>query len=70
MRVTFDAMHRDATAGLERASARMLDHQRQVSTGKRVETPSDDPAAAATSIVERARIATTEHYTRAADSVA
>ena len=69
MRVTFNSIHQDATAGLARANERLMDYQKQVSTGLRISKPSDDPSATATTIVERAGIATTERYTRAADSV-
>jgi flagellar hook-associated protein 3 FlgL len=69
MRVTFNAIHREASAGLERSSERMLEWQRQVSTGRRIGKPSDDPSATAAAIVERGQRAAVEQYTRAADSV-
>lgn len=68
MRVTFNAIHREASAGLERSNARMLEYQRQVSTGRRISKPSDDPSGAAAAIVERGDRAAVEQYTRAADS--
>ena len=43
MRVTFSAQNRNSTAGLEGSATRLLEFQRQVSTGKRIEKPSDDP---------------------------
>jgi flagellar hook-associated protein 3 FlgL len=69
MRVTFNALHREASAGLERANERMLEWQRQVSTGRRIGKPSDDPSATAAAIVERAQRAGVEQYTQTADSV-
>jgi flagellin-like hook-associated protein FlgL len=36
MRVTFGAMHRNATSGIEAAAERLTNLQRQVSSGKRL----------------------------------
>ncbi len=69
MRVTFNSIHQEATAGLARSNDRLIEYQKQVSSGLRITKPSDDPSATATTIVERAGIATTERYTRASDSV-
>ena len=68
MRVTFAGTLRDTFDGIESAAEKMLRYQRQVSTGVRVSQPSDDPAAAATAIGEKASIASFEQYTRAGDS--
>lgn len=68
MRVTFNAIYREAAAGLERSNERMLEWQRQVATGMRIEKPSDDPSAMANAIVERGDQATVERYTEAANS--
>jgi flagellar hook-associated protein 3 FlgL len=69
MRTTFNAMYREAGAGIETASQRLAEFQRQVSTGKRLEKPSDDPSGTSTAIGEHAAIATVEQYSRAATSV-
>lgn len=68
MRVTFQAAHREATAGINKANERLLEFQRQVSTSKRVEKPSDDPSAAAAAAVERSRLGGIDRYSQAADS--
>ena len=68
MRVTFQAAHREATAGINKANERLLEFQRQVSTNKRVERPSDDPSAAAATSVERSRLGSLDRYSEAADS--
>jgi len=70
MRVTFNAQNRNSTAGLEDAASRLLEYQRQVSTGKRIEKPSDDPSATLGSIGEHAEIAAIDQYARATDTVA
>jgi flagellar hook-associated protein 3 FlgL len=68
MRVTFQAAHREATAAINKASERLMEYQRQVSTNKRVEKPGDDPSAAAAATVERARLANLDRYTEAGNS--
>ncbi|MGE0444584.1 MAG: hypothetical protein AB7P99_05100 [Vicinamibacterales bacterium] len=70
MRITFNSHYRDAQAGLETASEQLVDLQRQVATGKRINRPSDAPADAASAITERAALASVEHFERTADSVA
>jgi flagellar hook-associated protein 3 FlgL len=70
MRVTFNAQNRNSTAGLEDAASRLIEYQRQVSTGKRIEKPSDDPSATLGSIGEHAETAAIDQYARATDTVA
>ena len=70
MRVTFNAQNRNSTAGLEDAASRLIEFQRQVSTGKRIEKPSDDPSATLGSIGEHAETAAIDQYARATDTVA
>ncbi|HLG55888.1 MAG TPA: hypothetical protein VI485_11195 [Vicinamibacterales bacterium] len=69
MRVTFGSMHRNATAGIEAAAERLSSLQRQVSSGKRMEKPSDDPSATLGAIGERNESATIDQYKRATDTV-
>jgi flagellar hook-associated protein 3 FlgL len=69
MRVTFNSQYRDAQASIDIASQRLVEMQRQVASGKRVNKPSDDPSAAASAVAERAQIGTIAQYQRAADSV-
>jgi flagellar hook-associated protein 3 FlgL len=68
MRVNYETFHRHAVAALETASQRLLDLQRQVATGKRIDRASQDPAAAAAAVVERGRAAATDVYTAAGTS--
>jgi flagellar hook-associated protein 3 FlgL len=67
MRVTFGAIQRQANEGITRASEQMVKFQRQVSTGKRVERPSDDPSAASIAVSERASVDSFAQFTAAAD---
>src|SRR5262245_29366532 len=70
MRLTFNAQNRNSTAGLEGAATRLMEFQRQVSTGKRIEKPSDDPSAMLGAIGEHAETAAIDQYARATDTVA
>jgi flagellar hook-associated protein 3 FlgL len=69
MRVTFEAVHRNAHAGIESAATRLMELQRQVSTGKRIEKPSDDPSATLGAIGEHDVTAAIDQYTRTTDTV-
>jgi flagellar hook-associated protein 3 FlgL len=68
MRVTDSARLSATTAGLAKAAERLLEFQRQVSTGKRISRPSDDPSAVSTTILERGSQASIGRYLEAADS--
>lgn len=68
MRVTFNSQWQEAAIALDRASERLLDAQRRVASGRRVDKISDDPTASATAVSERSNLAKVEQYTRAADS--
>lgn len=70
MRITFQSQYRDASASINEASTQLVDIQRQVSTGRRVNKPSDDPSATASAINERSQMAQVEQYSRAANSMA
>jgi flagellar hook-associated protein 3 FlgL len=68
MRVTHNGTFITNRADLERASERMAEWQQQVSSGRRVNQASDDPAAASAGIRERNQIAVQDQYSAAADS--
>lgn len=68
MRVTFGTGYDIAMADLERAAADLARAQQVVASGKRVNTPSDDPSASAATVRERAEIATIDQFVRTADS--
>jgi flagellar hook-associated protein 3 FlgL len=68
MRVTFGTGTTIAMSDLERAAEQLVQAQRQVASGKRVTTPSDDPSAAAAAVRARAEIATIDQYVKTADS--
>jgi flagellar hook-associated protein 3 FlgL len=68
MRVTFNGQFRDAIADVERASDRLAEYQRQVSSGRRLDRVSDDPSGIAVALSERTKIAQIDQYTRSTDS--
>jgi len=70
MRITFNSQFRDGAAGIDSASERLIEAQRQVATGRRLNKVSDDPTAASSSVAERSSLGAIEQYTRTADGVA
>lgn len=68
MRVTFNGTFLTNRADLEKSSERLAEWQQQVSSGRRVNAASDDPAAASAGIRERNQIAVQDQYSAAADS--
>jgi flagellar hook-associated protein 3 FlgL len=70
MRVTFQSQFRDTSAGIESATQRIIDAQRQVTTGKKLSKPSDDPIGASNAVAERNSIAASEQYMSTAEGVA
>lgn len=69
MRVTFNTTYREGVEGIATAAARLAEWQRQVSSQRRVQRPSDDPAAAAAIIGERAEMASIDQFKETTDSV-
>jgi flagellar hook-associated protein 3 FlgL len=70
MRITFNSQFRDGAAAIATASERLIEAQRQVATGRRLNRVSDDPTATASSVAERNSLSGIEQYTRTADGVA
>ena len=60
---------RDAQAQLERVQAEIAARTRELSSGRRLNTISDDPLATRGAIVQRAEVAKLDSYTKATDSV-
>ncbi|MEW5981040.1 MAG: hypothetical protein AB1806_01560 [Acidobacteriota bacterium] len=68
MRVTFNTQFRDAANAVAELSLEMATRQREISSGRRLHAPSDDPMASATSVTLRAQLAGADQYTRTATS--
>jgi flagellar hook-associated protein 3 FlgL len=69
MRITFNTTFKDGLADVNAAAQRLAEWQRQVSSQKRVQAPSDDPSAAAAGIREQAEMAALDQYRETSDSV-
>jgi flagellar hook-associated protein 3 FlgL len=67
MRVTFQSTFRNGLFDVNQAAEQLATRSREVSSGKRVQTPSDDPIGAAGAVREHAEMATLDKYI-AADS--
>jgi flagellar hook-associated protein 3 FlgL len=70
MRITFNSQFRDGAAGIATASENLIEAQRQVSTGKRLNKVSDDPSAATIAVTERNALGAVEQYERTSNGVA
>jgi flagellar hook-associated protein 3 FlgL len=69
MRVTFNTVYRNGVRDINNAAAELARWQREVSSLKRVQVPSDDPSAAAGIVGERSGMRTIDQYVRATDTV-
>jgi len=69
VRVTANTGYQSVLADIQRAAEDLAKWQRQISSGKRVNAPHDDPAAAMVAISERGELALTESYADAAAAV-
>ncbi|HEX7085442.1 MAG TPA: hypothetical protein VF198_03710 [Vicinamibacterales bacterium] len=68
-RISFQTEFRHALADIERTAADLMRRQREVSSGRRLQAPSDDPTAAAGAVTEHAAIGALDRYAQAASSV-
>jgi flagellar hook-associated protein 3 FlgL len=63
MRVTFNGSFTNGTAEITRAAAALAEAQRRVSSGRRINAPSDDPSGSESAIIDRTTMATMDAYT-------
>jgi flagellar hook-associated protein 3 FlgL len=69
MRVTFNTTFRGGLADVATAAERLAEFQRQVSSHKRVHTPSADPSAASIIVTDRTEMAALDQFRQTTDSV-
>jgi flagellar hook-associated protein 3 FlgL len=69
MRVTFGSIFRNGLVDINRTAADLERRQREVSSGRRIHLPSDDPSAMAAAMGERVEMATLDSFTQTTDSV-
>ncbi len=70
MRITFASSYDAGVLAISRASEVMLEAQRQVATGRRINQLRDDPIGSASAIAEHGALARVDGYVRAADAAA
>lgn len=70
MRISSNSDYLNAMAGIEKAAAELARWQARVASGRRVNSPADDPAAAARSVEEHAEIGNLEQYARTTELAA
>jgi flagellar hook-associated protein 3 FlgL len=68
VRVTFNQSYADAANEVNLVSARLAEAERQVSSGRRIDAPSDDPAGASAVITDRGALSQLDAYTQTADA--
>jgi flagellar hook-associated protein 3 FlgL len=68
MRVTFNESYRNAQSDTNLAAAALAAAQRLVSSGHRINKPSDDPAGSKVAIADHAAVGALDAYTKTADS--
>jgi flagellar hook-associated protein 3 FlgL len=69
MRVTFQSTFRNGLFDVNQAAEQLATQSSQVSSGKRMQAPSDDPIAAAGAVREHSEMATLDKYIAADSSV-
>lgn len=69
MRVTFGSIFRNGLADINRTAEELATRQREVSSGRRIHLPSDDPSAMASAMGERAEMSVLDQFTQTTDSV-
>ena len=69
MRVTFGSIFRNGLIDINRTTEQLAIRQREVSSGRRIHLPSDDPAAMAAAMGERSEMAVLDQFTQTTDSV-
>jgi flagellar hook-associated protein 3 FlgL len=68
MRISFQTSYRNSLVDINQSLEDLTRAQRQVSSGKRLELASDDPAAAAGAVTEHGEVGTLDQYLRSADT--
>jgi flagellar hook-associated protein 3 FlgL len=69
MRVTFQSTFRNGLFDVSNAAERLATNSTQVSSGKKMQAPADDPGAFAGGVRERTEMATLDRYITSGDSV-
>ena len=70
MRVVFTTQFTQAADEINRTAADLAAAQQQVSSGRRITRPSDDPTAASSTVTDHATLGTLDAYSKTADTAA
>src|SRR5438874_4646210 len=68
MRVTFATSFRDTMFDVNQSAGQLADAQRLVSSGHRINRPSDDPGGASSAVSDHAALGVVDAYTTTANS--
>lgn len=68
MRVTFSSTFRNGLLDINEAASRLADRTREMSSGKRLQAPSDNPGAMSSVVREHTEMAALDQYVRTSDS--
>ena len=69
MRVTFGSIFRNGLVDISRTAEELATRQREVSSGRRIHLPSDDPSGMAAAMAERGEMSVLDQFTQTTDSV-
>src|SRR5690348_547583 len=69
MRISFNSSFEQATRDVNTAGTALAEAQRQLSSGRRIGSPADDPLGTSTAITEHAGVNRIDAYTHAADAL-
>jgi flagellar hook-associated protein 3 FlgL len=70
MRVVYNSIYADGITAIQQAADSLVDAQRQIASGRRMSTVSDDPLGSAAAILEHSSMARIDAYSGAADAAA
>jgi flagellar hook-associated protein 3 FlgL len=70
MRVVYNSIYADGISAIQQAADSLVDAQRQISSGRRIGTVSDDPLGSASAILEHTAMSRIDAYAGAADAAA
>ncbi len=70
MRVVFNSIYADGVSAIQKAAEALTEAQRQISSGRRIAQPSQDPLGSASAILEHVALSRLDSYGSAADAAA
>lgn len=68
MRIVYNSIYANGVNAIQNAAEQLAEAQRQISSGRRMATPSDDPLGSAAAILEHTELARLQTFSGAADA--